>query len=178
MILCRLRFFLQFFQRVKVSKSLKDIKILLSDVDGVMTDTTIYLDSNGDWRRHFSIYDGMGFKRLQEIGVKVGIITAADGLDVRTRFEFLGVDYFYEKSKNKIKDLEDVVSKTGIPAEQIAYIGDDLMDLEVIERVGFGVTVPHALDSIKEKSDYTTKRNGGHGAVREVCELIIADKEG
>ena len=161
-----------------MSADLKDIKILLSDVDGVMTDTTVYLDSNGDWRRHFSIYDGMGFKRLQKIGVQVGIITAADGHDVRTRFEFLGVDHFYEKSKNKIKDLEDVIAKTGVSAEQIAYIGDDLMDLEVIERVGFGVTVPHALQKIKEKADYTTNNKGGLGAVREVCEMIIEDKEG
>ena len=159
-------------------KSLKNIKILLSDVDGVMTDTSIYLDSNGDWRRHFSIYDGVGFKRLQKKGVQVGIITAADGVDVRKRFEFLEVDYFYEKAKDKLKHLKDVVEKSGVSLDEVAYIGDDLMDLPVIEKVGFGVTVPHALKSIKEKSDYITENKGGHGAVREVCELIIADKEG
>lgn len=143
-----------------------------------MTDTKIYLDTNGDWRRHFSIYDGMGFKRLQEQGVKVGIITAADAHDVRERFKFLGVDYFFEKSKDKNKHLEEVMKSSGVEADDIAYIGDDLMDLAVIERVGFGVTVPHALKEIKEKSDYITKNPGGLGAVREVCEMIIADREG
>lgn len=161
-----------------MSKTLKNIKILLSDVDGVMTDTKIYLGSDGDWRRHFSIYDGMGFKRLQERGVKVGIITAADAHDVRERFKFLGVDYFFEKSKDKMKHLEEVMSSSNVAAQDIAYIGDDLMDLAVIEEVGFGVTVPHALKKIKEKSNYITENAGGMGAVREVCEMIIADKEG
>ena len=153
--------------------ALKNIKIFLSDVDGVMTDTKIFLNTDGEWCRHFSIYDGMGLKRLQEIGIKTGIITAALANDVRKRFEFLKVDYFREGSKDKIKDLMSILEESGYHPQEVCYIGDDLMDLPVIKEVGFGVTVPHALDEIKEGSDYVTQRAGGAGAVREICELII-----
>lgn len=155
---------------------LKNIKLVLSDVDGVMTDTRIYMAADGSWRRFFSIYDGMGFKRLQKAGIQVGIITASDAEDVRSRFKFLEVDYFHEKAKNKIENLKQILEISGCSAQEVAYIGDDLMDVEVIEAVGFGVTVPHALEEIKEKSDYVTQREGGHGAVREVCEMILKSK--
>ena len=77
-----------------------------------------------------------------------------------------------------MEDIQAIVEKTGVPFDQVAYIGDDLMDLPVIEKVGFGVTVPHALKQIKEKSNYTTENPGGFGAVREICEMIISSKEG
>lgn len=159
---------------MKTQKNLKDIKIFLSDVDGVMTDTRIWLNSDGEWCRHFSIYDGVGLKRLQEIGIKTGIITAALANDVRKRFEFLKVDYFKEGAKRKLEDLSEILDQSGFKNEEVCYIGDDLMDLPVIKEVGFGVTVPHALDEIKEGADYTTKNYGGHGAVREICEMIIS----
>lgn len=157
---------------------LKNIKLFLSDVDGVMTDARIFLDAHGNWARQFSVYDGIGLKRLQERDVSVGIITAALAEDVRKRFEFLKVDFFYEGAKDKLKHLNEILEETGLSADEVAYIGDDLMDVPVIEAVGFGVTVPHALDSIKAKSNYITKQNGGFGAVREICEMIISVKEG
>ena len=153
--------------------SLSDIKIFISDVDGVMTDARIWLNTNNEWCRHFSIYDGMGLKRLQAQGIKTGIITASVAHDVRTRFKFLKVDYFHEGAKNKLENLDDILKEAKLEAHQVCYIGDDLMDLPVIEKVGFGVTVPHALPIIKEKSDYTTKAQGGFGAVREICEMIL-----
>lgn len=152
---------------------LKKIKLLLSDVDGVMTDATIWLDSDMKWKRRFNVLDGMGLIRLMNNGVKVGIITASDADDVRFRFNFLKVDYFYEKSSDKGLALQDVLKKTGLDLSEIAYIGDDLMDLPVIEAVGFGVTVPNSLEEVQAKSDYVTKRAGGEGAVREVCEMIL-----
>ncbi len=164
--------------KMKAKPDLKNIKLFLSDVDGVMTDARIFLDAHGNWARQFSVYDGIGLKRLQERGVQVGIITAANAEDVRKRFEFLKVDFFYEGAKDKVKHLDEIVEKTGVPFDQVAYIGDDLMDLPVIEKVGFGVTVPHALKQIKEKSNYTTENPGGFGAVREICEMIISSKEG
>lgn len=158
---------------MKNYEQLKNIKLFLSDVDGVMTDTRIWLNTKNEWCRHFSIYDGMGLKRLQEVGIKTGIITAALAHDVRTRFEFLKVDYFYEGSKDKMKDLKSIIDQSGFEAKEVCYIGDDLMDLKVIKEVGFGVTVPHALDEIKKESDYVTQNKGGFGAVREICEMII-----
>ncbi len=152
---------------------LKNIKLLLSDVDGVMTDATIWLDSNMKWKRRFNVLDGMGLIRLQTQNIKVGIITASDADDVRLRFNFLKVDYFYEKSSDKGLALQDVLKKTGFDLSEIAYIGDDLMDLPVIESVGFGVAVPNSLEEVQAKADYVTKRSGGAGAVREVCEMIL-----
>lgn len=154
-------------------EKLKNIKLLISDVDGVMTDACIWLDPNGQWRRKFNVYDGMGLKRLMKQGIQVGIITASLAEDVRTRFEFLKVDHFYENSSDKRRDLDEIVQKTGFSLNEIAYIGDDLMDLPVLECVGFSVTVPHALEEVKTKVDYTTQREGGAGAVREVCEMIL-----
>lgn len=152
---------------------LKKIKLLLSDVDGVMTDTSIWLDTDMNWKRHFSIYDGMGFKRLQAQGIRVGIITASDALDVRERFKFLKVDFFYEKASDKRPALEEIRQKTGLDLDEIAYIGDDIMDIPLIEAVGFGVAVPHALEEVKCEADFVTQNQGGHGAVREVCEMIL-----
>lgn len=154
-------------------EKLKKIKLLLSDVDGVMTDASIWLDSNMKWKRRFNVLDGMGLKRLMAQNIQVGIITASDADDVRERFRFLGVTYFYEKSSDKSLALNDILKKTGFDLSEIAYIGDDLMDLVVIEKVGFGVTVPNGLEEVRAKADYVTQRNGGSGAVREVCEMIL-----
>lgn len=154
-------------------EKLKNIKLLLSDVDGVMTDARIWLNPNDQWVRKFNIYDGMGFVRLKRAGIKVGIITASDAHDVRTRFKFLKVDYYADKAKNKIENLDKIVSEAKISLDEIAYIGDDYMDMAVIQKVGFGVCVPHSLEKIKDISDYVTKNEGGHGAVREVCEMIL-----
>lgn len=153
--------------------SLSDIKIFISDVDGVMTDARIWLNTDDEWCRQFSIYDGMGLKRLQAAGIKTGIITASIAHDVRTRFKFLKVDYFHEGAKDKLVNLEQILNEAKLEPSQVCYIGDDLMDLPVIEKVGYGVTVPHALQVIKDKSDYTTKAQGGFGAVREICEMIL-----
>lgn len=159
-------------------ESLKQIKLFLSDVDGVMTDARIWLTTDHKWRRQFSVYDGVGLKRLQKNGIKVGVITASFSDDVKYRCDFLGVDFFYENIKDKTEPLNEIRSKTGLSWEEIAYIGDDLPDLPLIEQVGFGVTVPHALERIKEKASYVTKNPGGHGAVREVCELILEQQIG
>lgn len=152
---------------------LKKIKLFLSDVDGVMTDATIWLDSSMKWKRRFNVLDGMGLLRLKAQNIQIGIITAADADDVRFRFNFLKVDHFYEKSSDKGLALKEIVKKTGFDLSEIAYIGDDLMDLPVIESVGFGATVPNSLEEVQAKADYVTMRRGGEGAVREVCEMIL-----
>ncbi len=154
-------------------EQLKNIKLLLSDVDGVMTDARIWLNPNDQWVRKFNIYDGMGLVRLKRAGIKTGIITASDAHDVRTRFKFLKVDFYADKAKNKIENLNKILEEAGVSIAETAYIGDDYMDMAVIEKVGFGVSVPHSLEKIKNVSDYVTKNYGGHGAVREVCEMIL-----
>lgn len=152
---------------------LKSIKLVLSDVDGVMTDARVWWEGPGEWRRHFSVFDGYGFIRLQKAGIKTGIITASDSDDVRARFKHLKVDFYIDASRDKLKHLQEIASQAQVELSEIAYIGDDVMDQPVLEKVGFSATVPNGHDPLKEVCDYTTTKIGGYGAVREVCELIL-----
>lgn len=153
-------------------KRLKKIKMLLTDVDGVLTDTRIFYD-DGEWKRFFSIRDGFGLIRLQEKQYQTGFITTSKSEDIKLRAKNLGIQWFYEGIKEKEIALEEIMSKSGLKADEIAYIGDDYPDLGVLKRVGFSATVPESFDDIKKAVDYVTKRPGGIGAVREVCELIL-----
>lgn len=154
---------------------LKRIKMLISDVDGVMTNGEIWLDSQNNWKRCFSVYDGVGMKMLMDAGYRVGVITGGKSIDVRTRMEFLGVEYFYEGIGDKTPSLEEILKKTGLKSEEVAYIGDELVDVPIIERVGVGVSVPNGLKEAREKAIYITKARGGEGAVREICDLILEE---
>lgn len=155
-----------------MQEKLKKIKCLICDVDGVMTDTTVQWNGT-TWVRRYSVIDGVGILMAAEAGIITAVITASDAEDVRLRVKHLKFDHFYEKSRNKIKDLENLLDKLDLSPDQVCYIGDDLMDIEVIEAVGLGVTVPDAVEKVKNSANYVTKRQGGFGAVREVCELLI-----
>ncbi len=152
---------------------IKNIKMAVFDVDGVMTNAQIYFDSTGEWRRHFSVRDGIGIVRLREAGYLTGIITGANSIDVRERASHLKIDYFYEGKGNKQPSMDDLKEKTGLQDNEIAYIGDDLPDAPLIKSVGFGATVPDAVHEVKEVADYVTNASGGLGAVREFCEIIM-----
>jgi len=152
---------------------LKPIKMLISDVDGVMTNGQIYLDSNNQWKRIFSTYDGVGLKLLMEKGYQVGIITGGRSDDVKTRMEFLGVHHFYDGASDKLPCYLDILKKTGLQDHEIVYIGDEIYDVPILERVGIGVTVPNAMEEAKQKAKYTTRVAGGDGAVREICNWIL-----
>jgi 3-deoxy-D-manno-octulosonate 8-phosphate phosphatase (KDO 8-P phosphatase) len=151
---------------------LKPIQMLVLDVDGVLTDCRVWLDASGEWRRYFSLRDGLGMKSLQAKGYKIAIITASDAEDIRERAKKLAVDYFYEGSLDKFPAFLDLQKKTGLAPEQIAYMGDDLPDLPILKVVGFAATVPEAMSEVKKCSHYITQRPGGNGAVREVCDFI------
>jgi 3-deoxy-D-manno-octulosonate 8-phosphate phosphatase (KDO 8-P phosphatase) len=152
---------------------LKRIKMLICDVDGVMTNGEIWLDSQNQWKRRFSVYDGVGLKMLMEMGYKVGVITGGKSIDVQTRIGFLGIEYFYEGIGDKTPPLQEIIQKTGLKLEEIAYIGDELVDVPIIEKVGVGVSVPNGVKEACEKAKYITKARGGDGAVREICDLIL-----
>ncbi len=151
---------------------LSQIKLALFDVDGIMTNGHIFLNSQGKWRRFFNIRDGYGMLKLQEAGVSTGIITASDAEDVQIRFEFLKVDYFYDKRKEKLSAFLEILDKSGLKPSEVSYMGDDLPDIEVLQRVGFAATVPGAVADVKEVCQYVTQNEGGMGAVREVCDMI------
>lgn len=154
-------------------KKLKPIKMLVLDVDGVLTDCRIWLDSNGEWKRFFSIRDGVGIKLLKEAGYKLAIITGTKAADIQARAKVLGFDYFYEGALDKSPSFAKLQVESGISSAEIAYVGDDIFDIPLIRQVGFGATVPDAVDEVIECSHYVTKRPGGNGAVREICDFIL-----
>lgn len=152
---------------------LKNIKLLILDVDGVMTDTRIWLDSSGQWRRFYSIRDGVGIVRLIEVGYKLAVITGSVAEDIQTRVKKLGIHYFYEGALEKETSFTDLKMKTGFSPQEMAFIGDDIFDIPLLREVGFAATVPEAVEEVKEAVRYVTARPGGMGAVREVCDLIF-----
>ena len=152
---------------------LRNIKMLVLDVDGVMTDCKIWMDSNGDWKRFFCIRDGVGIKRLIEHGYKLAVITQSKTEEIRARIKVLGIQYFYEGAVDKFPPFVDLQKQTGLKPEEMAYVGDDIYDIPLIQAVAFGATVPEAVEEVIEVSKYVTKRAGGNGAVREVCDLIF-----
>jgi 3-deoxy-D-manno-octulosonate 8-phosphate phosphatase (KDO 8-P phosphatase) len=156
-----------------VIQKLRKIKLLALDVDGILTDCRIWMDANGQWKRFFSIRDGLGIKRLQEKGYQVAIITASTSEDVRARAKVLGINYFYEGAHVKEPAFLDLLEKSNLREDEVAYMGDDLPDVPLLKRVGFSATVPEALEEAQKAVNYITRRPGGNGAVREVCELIL-----
>ena len=155
-----------------IQAKLKKIRLLILDVDGVMTDGRIFwLDGHG-WTRHFHIKDGYGLKILMKAGIDVAVISGGDSKDVRTRMEFLKIKHVFLGDEDKIKALDKIVAETGLKLDQMAFMGDDLFDIPVIEKVGFSATVPHAVDPVKRRVDYITESPGGWGAVREVADAI------
>lgn len=157
---------------LNVSK-LKKIKLLIMDVDGVLTDCRIFMDASGEWRRLFSIRDGYGLKILMEAGYKTAIITGSKAKDIQDRARTLKIDYFFEGTLEKLPAFEDILKQSGLKADEVAFIGDDVFDIPVLKKVGFAATVPDAMEQVKEIVHYTTVRPAGNGAVREICEALL-----
>lgn len=151
----------------------KDIKLVILDVDGVMTDGRIVIDDNGVESRNFDIKDGMGVVVMMMSGVEVAIITSKKSGAVRHRAEELKIKRFYEGIKKKTEPYEEMLREMGITDAQVAYVGDDLVDLSMMKRVGLPIAVGDAAEDVKQHAAYVTKARGGYGAVREVAEMIL-----
>ncbi|QEM68123.1 HAD-IIIA family hydrolase [Geobacter sp. FeAm09] len=156
-----------------MDKRLAPIKLLLLDVDGVMTDGGIIYDGNGLETKVFNVKDGHGIKMLQRAGIQVGIITGRSSAVVNVRAQELGIELVYQGALRKLESYEDVKRKTGLGDSQIAYVGDDVIDVPVMRRVGFAAAPRDALAEARNAAHYITERDGGRGAVREVCDLIL-----
>ncbi len=152
---------------------LNRIKLLLLDVDGVMTDGRIIYLHDGGEAKAFDVKDGHGLKLIQRAGIKVGIITGRQSDIVARRAAELGIELVYQGAKDKLQPFMEILEKLGLKASEVAYVGDDLVDLPVMQLVGFSVTVADASDDIKPYVDLVTSRPGGRGAVREVCDLLL-----
>lgn len=152
---------------------LKNIRLLLLDVDGVMTDGGIIYDASGLETKRFNVKDGHGIKMLQRYGFEVGIITGRNSIVVDNRAKELGISLVYQGSLKKIDSYNDIKLKTGFTDEQIAYMGDDVIDVPVLRRVGFSAAPLDGLPEVRAVVDYVTSLAGGCGAVRELCDHIL-----
>jgi len=155
---------------------LHPIKLLLLDVDGVMTDGGIYYSNAGDEMKKFNVQDGYGIAKLQRAGLTVGIITGRASTIVKRRAEELGIQEVYQNFENKLDAYETIKKKFHYIDANIAYIGDDEFDLPVLKCAGFSAAPADAVSLVRKHVQYVCLRGGGHGAVREVIDLILKNQ--
>lgn len=155
-----------------ITERARKIKLLLLDVDGVLTDGRIIIGNYGDEIKNFDVKDGLGIVLLRKAGLRCAIITAKSSKIVKIRAKHLGIDRIYE-NHYKIESLNDIKKRFRVKEEEICFVGDDLIDVPILKRAGFAVTVPNAVKEAKDASHHVTQNPGGRGAVREVCEIIL-----
>ena len=150
------------------------IRMLVLDVDGVLTDGRLYFDSRGNEMKAFNTRDGLGIKALQWHGTTLALITGRQSDMVAQRAAQLGIEHVYQGRNDKLNAFNELLSDTHMDEEKICYAGDDWIDIPVLDRVGLAVTVADADEVVKNRVHWVTSRNGGRGAVREICDLILA----
>lgn len=161
-----------------LSARLRKIKLLVLDVDGVLTDAGMYYGSRGEELKKFNTRDGMGIALIRDVGIPTAIVTSESSEIVQRRAEKLRIEDVYLETKDKSIALDELLEKYGLTADQVAFIGDDLNDLPVLKRVGLAVTVADGAPANKELAHYVTEKKGGEGAVRELCDLLVESHEG
>ena len=149
------------------------VKLLITDIDGVMTDGRIVYSVYGDELKFFDVTDGFGMSLLHRVGIKTVIITAKKSRIVKLRARDLKVAKAYAGFPDKLIPFNDVLKRFKISAEEICFIGDDLIDVPILKRVGFAVSVPNGIEEVKAIAHHITIKSGGRGAVREICELLL-----
>jgi 3-deoxy-D-manno-octulosonate 8-phosphate phosphatase (KDO 8-P phosphatase) len=157
---------------LKLREKLKKVKLLLLDVDGVLTDGRIFYIPGQGPSRFYNVYDGYGIRYIQSLGIPVGVMSGSNSKEIKERIKVLGIQHVVLGSEDKLESLNKIVKKTKVPFENICFVADDLFDIPALEKVGLAVTVPDAVDEVKAIAHYTTKKRGGYGAVREVIDAI------
>lgn len=150
------------------------ISLLILDVDGVLSDGKVYYSNVGSEVKSFHIQDGLGLVLLRDAGIQSAVITGRNDYCVAKRVEELKIPHYYPASRYKLTAFNDLLQKTGLKNENCAYIGDDIIDLPILKRVGLAATVNNAHPLISPHCDYVCHRKGGEGAVREIADLILA----
>jgi 3-deoxy-D-manno-octulosonate 8-phosphate phosphatase (KDO 8-P phosphatase) len=164
-------------RKQSLSSKLQRIKLLLLDVDGVMTDGGVFYSNSGDEFKKFNIQDGYGIVKIQRTGIDVGIITGRVSNIVTRRAKELGITEVYQNLENKLEAYESIKKKLNLSDAEISYMGDDEFDLPVLERVGFSAAPIDAVPSVTKRVQYVCKRGGGNGAVRELIDLILRNRK-
>jgi len=158
---------------MSVAKFCQSIELILSDVDGVLTDGSLWFDNDGIESKRFHIRDGQGIKLWLRGGGRFGLVTGRTSHIVHVRAAELGIDIVRQGIDRKLTVVKEIAAQFGLQPEQVCYIGDDLPDLSAVNHVGFGVAVADACTEVREAAEYVTKLAGGQGAVRETIELIL-----
>ena len=151
----------------------KKLKLLILDVDGVLTDGKLFFDYAGNEYKSFHARDGHGIKLLRQTGVEVAVISGRKSNSVELRMKSLGITHVYQGHEDKRAAFNELIEKIGITPEQAAHVGDDLLDLPIMMRVGLAIAVDDANFAVKQRAHWCTSLPGGHGAVREVCDFIM-----
>jgi len=149
------------------------IKLVIFDVDGVLTDGSLFLSDDGQEYKAFNSKDGFGMRLLQDSGIDIGIITGRESTLVKLRMKELGINYVLQGRREKGPALDEMMATTGLTLDEIAYVGDDVVDLPIMSRVGFSIAVQDARPVVKKHAHWITESPGGRGAGRDVCELIL-----
>lgn len=149
------------------------IRLMIFDIDGVMTDGSLHYMADGEAIKTFHVHDGLGIKLLQQSGVPTAIITARQTEIITKRARDLGIAHVMQGVHDKRVGFETMLEKLGLTADECGFLGDDWIDLPVLTRVGFAASVPNGRAEVQARAHYVTQAHGGHGAVRELCELIM-----
>lgn len=158
----------------EILEKARKIKCVICDVDGVLTDGLLYIDNYGNEQKAFHVQDGMGLKLLMSAGIEVAVITTSRNAVIEHRMQQLGIRYYFKGQVDKRASYQQLKDQLNLSDDVFAYIGDDLPDLAIIQQVGLGVAVANAVNQVKEFAHWQTHANGGRGAVREVCDFILA----
>lgn len=150
------------------------IRLIAFDVDGILTDGGLYLGDSGEEFKRFNSLDGHGLKMLKASGVELAIITGRTSRCVEMRAKNLGIAYLFQGVEDKWSAMSSLLKELKLDPSAAAFMGDDVIDLPVMRRVGLAVTVPNSPQAVRDHAHYLTQREGGHGAVRETCELIMS----
>lgn len=156
-----------------IARRARAIRLIVTDVDGVLTEGHVYLDQQAEAFKGFNILDGLGTKLLQRNGIQVAIITGRNSSFVQQRADALGIKYVYQGQEDKRQALTDIITRTGLGSEQLAHIGDDLPDLSLMRRVGLGIAVATAHPFVAQHAHWQTVLGGGKGAFREAADMLL-----
>ena len=152
----------------------REVRLAILDVDGVLTDGSLWFGPEGEAMKRFNILDGHGLKMLQEAGVAVAILSGRKSAAVAARAKELGIAHVVQGAADKLAEFAKLRARAGVDESACAFVGDDLPDLAVMERCGLAVAVANAVEAVKARAHYVTRAHGGHGAVREFCDLLLA----
>ena len=161
----------------EVIERAKKVRLLILDCDGVLTDGRIQMTAGGDETKAFDVKDGHGIVMLQRAGIKVGIISGRRSSVVQARVKELGIAHLHEMAWTKIEPFRQILAEEGLTEAAVCYVGDDVVDIPLLRRAGLAVAVADAVEEVRLYAHYTTRREGGRGAVREVIELILKSQD-